>query len=80
MNNNTKEPFGLTTVFHPAKAEEILAHVVFVHGLGGGSEHTCTKDGVFWPRDLLPMQYPFQNVATILLASTPLSRTVALST
>ncbi|KAI7786820.1 hypothetical protein LA080_002290 [Diaporthe eres] len=60
---NTKGPFGLTTVFHPPKAEDLLAHVVFVHGLGGGSEHTWTKDDVFWPRDLLPMQDPFQNVA-----------------
>lgn len=60
---NTKGPFGLTTVFHPEKAEEVLAHVVFVHGLGGGSEHTWTKDDVFWPRDLLPMQDPFQTVA-----------------
>jgi hypothetical protein len=42
-NNNTKEPFGLTTVFHPAEAEEILAHVVFVHGLGGGSEHVYKR-------------------------------------
>lgn len=60
---NTKGPFGLTTVFHPPKAGDLLAHVVFVHGLGGGSEHTWTKDDVFWPRDLLPMQDPFQNVA-----------------
>ncbi|KAK2615665.1 hypothetical protein N8I77_002403 [Diaporthe amygdali] len=60
---STKGPFGLTTVFHPEKVEDLLAHVVFVHGLGGGSEHTWTKDDVFWPRDLLPMQDPFQNVA-----------------
>lgn len=60
---NSKGPFGLTTVFHPAKLGDLLAHVIFVHGLGGGSEHSWTKDDVFWPRDLLPTQDPFQNVA-----------------
>ena len=32
----------------------ILGSIVFVHGLGGGRASTWTKDGVFWPRDLLP--------------------------
>lgn len=60
---NSKGPLGLTTITHPKEAEGVLAHIIFVHGLGGGSEHTWTKDGVFWPRDLLPSQDPFQNAS-----------------
>lgn len=60
-SGSSKGPFGLTEVFHPSSHKEVLAHVVFVHGLGGGSEHTWTKDDVFWPKDLLPLQEPFQR-------------------
>ena len=56
-----KGPYGLTTLSQPEDAKETIAHIVFVHGLGGGSEHTWTKDGIFWPRDLLPAQEPFQT-------------------
>ncbi|KAK8087439.1 hypothetical protein PG994_002413 [Apiospora phragmitis] len=41
---------------HPA-----TAHIVFVHGLGGDSEHTWSKNGILWPRDLLPRQAPFRE-------------------
>ena len=58
-----KGPFGLTTVY-PDKVDHVSdAHIVFVHGLGGGSEHTWTKDKVFWPRDLLPREEGYENIA-----------------
>lgn len=56
-----KGPYGLVTVSQPDNADQTNAHIIFVHGLGGGSEHTWTKDGIFWPRDLLPAQEPFQD-------------------
>ncbi|KAK8038536.1 hypothetical protein PG993_006947 [Apiospora rasikravindrae] len=58
---NTKGPLGLTTVYRPSSGSSSAAHIVFVHGLGGGSEHTWSKNGVLWPRDLLPKQAPFRN-------------------
>lgn len=59
--DESKGPFGLTTISHPANVNDVIAHIILVHGLGGGSEHTWTKDDIFWPRDLLPLQEPFQN-------------------
>ncbi|KAK8861793.1 WD40 repeat-like protein [Apiospora arundinis] len=58
---NTKGPLGLTTVHRPSSGQSVIANIVFVHGLGGGSEHTWSKNGVLWPRDLLPEQPPFQE-------------------
>ncbi|KAK8133349.1 hypothetical protein PG984_005361 [Apiospora sp. TS-2023a] len=60
---NTKGPLGLTTVYRPTPACPSTAHIVFVHGLGGGSEHTWSKNGVLWPRDLLPKQAPFRKTS-----------------
>ncbi|KAK7921724.1 hypothetical protein PG985_009746 [Apiospora marii] len=60
---NTKGPLGLTTVHQPSSGDLATAHVVFVHGLGGGSEHTWSKNGVLWPRDLLPKQPPFRETS-----------------
>ncbi|KAK7981273.1 Type I Iterative PKS [Apiospora arundinis] len=54
---------GLTTVYRPPSGGTAKAHIVFVHGLGGGSEHTWSKNGVLWPRDLLPKQAPFQETS-----------------
>lgn len=31
---------------------------MFVHGLRGDREHTWTKDGTLWPRDLLAKDIP----------------------
>lgn len=31
-----------------------------VSGLGGDSEHTWSKNGIFWPRDLLPREDIFR--------------------
>ena len=58
---NAKGPLGLTTVHRPSLGESATANIVFVHGLGGGSEHTWSKNGVLWPRDLLPEQPPFRE-------------------
>jgi len=60
-----KGSFGLTTL-HPRNddfhlSHDFEAHTVFVHGLGGGSESTWTKDKVLWPRDLLPLEDGYRN-------------------
>lgn len=60
-NLNAKGPLGLITVHQPSSGEPATANLVFVHGLGGGSEHTWSKNGVLWPRDLLPEQPPFRK-------------------
>ncbi|KAI0010581.1 Alpha/Beta hydrolase protein [Xylariaceae sp. FL0662B] len=60
---NSKGPLGLTTLYQSAASHAPIAHIVFVHGLGGGSTHTWTKDKILWPRDLLPEQDPFQKTA-----------------
>ncbi|KAH9896158.1 hypothetical protein F4778DRAFT_257020 [Xylariomycetidae sp. FL2044] len=56
-----KGPLGLITLFSPVEGDTLLAHIVFVHGLGGGSEHTWCQEEVLWPRDLLPKQNPFEK-------------------
>ncbi|ROV99035.1 hypothetical protein VMCG_06614 [Cytospora schulzeri] len=63
--SETKGSFGLTTLYQPSSGglPGILVHIVFVHGLGGGSEHTWTKGSVFWPRDLLPLEPGYSNTA-----------------
>jgi hypothetical protein len=60
---NGKGPLGITTVHRPGENCEPTVHIVFIHGLGGGSQHTWTKDGVLWPRDLLSKQAPFVSTA-----------------
>ncbi|KAI0121052.1 Alpha/Beta hydrolase protein [Xylariales sp. AK1849] len=61
--NTGKGLLGLTTVYQPSATSEggFIGHIVFVHGLGGGSEHTWTKKDVFWPRDLLPYEDIFPS-------------------
>ncbi|KAH9887455.1 hypothetical protein F4778DRAFT_427699 [Xylariomycetidae sp. FL2044] len=56
-----KGPLGLTLLHQAAENITPAAHIVFVHGLGGGSEHTWSKDDTLWPRDLLPRHHGFQN-------------------
>jgi hypothetical protein len=62
-----KGPFGLTTLYpHDDGFKDgggLVAHVIFVHGLAGGSESTWTKNKVLWPRDLLPLENGYQDVA-----------------
>jgi len=61
-SDGTKGPLGLTTVFQPP--ETVAIDLVFVHGLGGGSQSTWTKSGdlSFWPREWLPKDTAFRDV------------------
>jgi hypothetical protein len=60
--DSAKGPFGLTTLFE--QCDPVVVHLVFVHGLGGGSESTWTHSGgPFWPKDWLPLEPDFQDVA-----------------
>lgn len=63
--SETKGSFGLTTLYlpEPGRTADVLVHIVFVHGLGGGSEHTWTKGSTFWPRDFLPREDACRNSA-----------------
>jgi hypothetical protein len=46
-------PYGITEVYRPPNGCEV--DIVLVHGLGSNSEKAWTaKNGVFWPKDLLP--------------------------
>ena len=57
-----KGPFGLNTVFCPL--EDVVADLVFVHGLGGGSRSTWTKSAnpeLYWPRTWLPEDESFRG-------------------
>lgn len=58
-----KGPIGLTTVHDPG--EDVVADLIFVHGLNGGSESTWTKNNIpslFWPSAWLPSDEAFQDV------------------
>lgn len=59
-----KGPLGLSTLYEP-EHPDVLADLVFVHGLGGGSRSTWTKAGeasLFWPREWLPCDPDFEAV------------------
>ena len=67
-NNNSsaiadiKGPFGLNTIFCPI--EDVVADLVFVHGLGGGSRSTWTKSAdpeLYWPQTWLPEDESFRG-------------------
>ena len=63
MSTDMKGPIGLNTLFSPA--EDAIADLVFVHGLGGGSRSTWTKSSnpeLYWPQAWLPMDDGFQGV------------------
>lgn len=40
-----------------------------MHGLGGASARTWTKDQVLWPRDLLPQDIPNARIMTVSSSS-----------
>ena len=57
-----KGPVGLNTVF---ETEDAFADLIFVHGLGGGSYKTWSKDedpDHFWPGQWLPQSDDFRDV------------------
>ena len=61
-NQYPKGPLGLSTLHEPAGS--VVADLVFVHGLGGGSRSTWSKSSdvpVFWPQDWLPTDADFQE-------------------
>ncbi|KAF2969942.1 hypothetical protein GQX73_g3591 [Xylaria multiplex] len=56
-----KGPLGLTTVFEPEG--QVVADLIFVHGLNGGSRSTWSKsDDSFWPQAWLPRDDAFHDV------------------
>ena len=62
-DDNEKGPLGLTTIFQPA--EGAIGDIVFVHGLGGGSRKTWSKNedtNLFWPQQWLPQDPEFQDI------------------
>ena len=65
-NDDDKGPVGLTTVFEPSSpVTKVIADLVFVHGLGGGSHKTWTKDedpSLFWPQEWLSKDDGFRDV------------------
>ncbi|KAF3028781.1 hypothetical protein E8E15_004221 [Penicillium rubens] len=63
QESGAKGPIGLTTVYNPP--DDIVADLVFVHGVNGGSQSTWTKNGdpsLFWPQEWLPKDQAFQDV------------------
>lgn len=62
-SEDSKGPFGLNTLSEPP--EPVVADLVFVHGLGGGSRSTWTKSlnpSLFWPEKWLPQDGGFKDV------------------
>ena len=58
-----KGAIGLTTLHDPE--EDVVADIIFVHGLNGGSESTWAKNGnlsLFWPSAWLPNDEAFKDV------------------
>ncbi|KAJ9639626.1 hypothetical protein H2204_003696 [Knufia peltigerae] len=51
------DPLGLTVLYEPESSPSV--DIVFVHGLGGTSRYTWSKNGeseLFWPREWLPYE------------------------
>lgn len=59
-------PLGLITLSIPScSAANVIADVVFVHGLRGGSRKTWTKSGdpaLYWPKEWLPNDDTLQDI------------------
>jgi hypothetical protein len=57
------DPLGLTVLYEPDKGP--AADIVFVHGLGGSSQQTWSKNkdpALFWPREWLPLESGLSDV------------------
>ena len=64
-DTSDKDPLGLKVIHHPG--DDYTVDIVFVHGLGGGSRRTWSKDhnpDLFWPLKFLPLE-PGINEARI---------------
>jgi hypothetical protein len=62
-SQDAKGPFGLNTLSDPTGM--VVADLVFVHGLGGGSRSTWTKaldPSLYWPQEWLPQDASFKDV------------------
>lgn len=60
--NIPKDPLGLSLLYSPV---DPLVDLVFVHGLGGGSQKTWSKNNAathYWPREWLPRDSAFEQV------------------
>ncbi|TIA08966.1 WD40 repeat-like protein [Aureobasidium pullulans] len=64
-SSSVKNPYGLNTLSEPGDADSIVADFIFIHGLGGGSRKTWTRDSdpeLFWPQKWLPHDSAFEGV------------------
>ena len=62
-NRDPKGPYGLSTISETL--ETAIADLIFVHGLGGGSRSTWSKDSdpdLFWPQEWLVQDTKFRDV------------------
>jgi hypothetical protein len=59
--------FGLSEVHVPSPASSAIADIVLVHGLNGNPKDTWTskKNGIFWPKDLLPQFIEDLNIRVL---------------
>ncbi|KAK1765476.1 hypothetical protein QBC33DRAFT_544396 [Phialemonium atrogriseum] len=60
----SKGPLGLTTLYDPP-GDSVVADLIFVHGLNGGSQSTWSKGNdpsLFWPQEWLPRDEAFRDV------------------
>ncbi|KAK6829587.1 hypothetical protein PG987_010171 [Apiospora arundinis] len=65
QDDEPKGPLGLTTLHEPVGNVPVVADVIFVHGLNGGSYSTWSKGNNpshFWPQEWLPRDEAFKDV------------------
>lgn len=65
QHDDPKGPLGLTTLHEPDLDEPVVADIIFVHGLDGGSQSTWCKGNnpdLYWPQEWLPMDDAFHGV------------------
>lgn len=66
-SSHQKGDLGLTTLYEPPNGDQsaVVADMIFVHGLNGGSQSTWSKGGMkshFWPKEWLPKDNAFEDV------------------
>lgn len=63
-----KGPLGLTTLYEPQSDENVVAELVFIHGLGGGSRKTWSfspDPSHYWPQAWLPDDDEFADAVRV---------------